>query len=487
MITNSQRKKEKRAAAKWLQSLIGEDWGIRVLPSNADEPRPVHANKNKRFEAVISGNRWKDTVPNSRFAAMLDAPWLSAEEEAPRPQVWLERLSQRQIIDHFDGVPRQFRIGGKIVTKPETCYFTGRRAKRGETCLTLVMVDIDAHKVGNLSNAMAFAHHLRNTFLPNCYVETSTNGNGAHIFLVIDKTDWADADYNGVLKELDAWLKGVLAQTGIELDTVEMKGSCAVVTWKDGIPKHKAGILAKLPREWERFKELRSSPTYTAHQLLALVHNNPIKAEEHVPKVQKIRQAGSIPCTGINPERLGRWMEIGKRLLPSAIHVGNNVHNRLVVTSEDVGITCGLLEFIGKHMNENGTLPWARVKGLWDCLYERGVVCRSFNSKRFAWIRKMLNGAGLVDIQDSTYVIGERAAKWSPSAKFWALASSIDKEGEERQDSTETTVSGHPLEWWQKGVPLMLVGMENKEKADRRRMDDLVDAIICPNAWILAA
>ena len=54
----------------------------------------------------------------------------------------------------------------------------------------------------------------------------------------------------------------------------------------------------------------------------------------------------------------------------------------------------------------------------------------------------MLNGAGLVDIQDPTYVIGERAAKWSPSEKFWSLASSIDKEGEEEQYFTETALEG---------------------------------------------
>ena len=53
MIKNSQRQKEKRAAAKWLLGLIGEDWGIRVLPSGADELRPVHANTNERFESVI--------------------------------------------------------------------------------------------------------------------------------------------------------------------------------------------------------------------------------------------------------------------------------------------------------------------------------------------------------------------------------------------------------------------------------------------------
>ena len=107
---------------------------------------------------------------------------------------------------------------------------------------------------------MQFADHLRDGFFPDCYVETSTNGNGAHVFLVVDKTEWSDPDYNAVLKELDAWLKGVLAATGIELDTVEIKGHVATVSWKDGMPKHMMGTLAKLPRDWERFDELKGSP-----------------------------------------------------------------------------------------------------------------------------------------------------------------------------------------------------------------------------------
>jgi hypothetical protein len=389
---------------------------------------------------------------------------------------------------HFEGAPREFVIGGETVVKPETFYFTGRRSKRGETCLTLLMLDVDAHKVGNLENAMEFARHLRDRFLPDCYVETSTNGNGAHVFLIVDKTDWADADYNAVLRELDRWLKAVLAETGIELDTVEVKGSCATVSWKDGMPKHTAGLLAKLPREWERFDELRRSPVYTAHQLLALVHDNPIKAEDNVPKVQKMRQSGSIPCHGIVPERIESWIEAAKRLLPTDVHVGKSLNNRLVVTAEDVGITCTLLEFVGKHMNEDGTLPWARTKGLWDCLHERGVICRSFNAKRFAWIRRFLDGAGLVDVQDPTYVIGERAAKWSPSEKFWELASSLDhKEGEEEQDFTETAPTIDPQECWEKGVPLVPIGVQAKGSAERRRIDELVEAIIGPCNWNLAA
>jgi len=340
--------------------MIGEDWGIRVLPSGAEKPRPVHANRNKRFEAVIAKGAWKKPVaPVAGIEAMVE------DEPARRPSagIWLDRLSQRLIVRHFDGVPREFHIKGKVVVKPEMVYFTGRRSKKGETCLTLLMVDIDAHKVGDLKDAMRFAHHLRDNFLPGCYVEVSTNGNGAHIFLIVDKTGWQDVQYNAVLKEFDHWLKAVLAETGIVLDGVEIKGTCALVSWKDGVPEHTAGILAKLPRDWERFGELKSSPVYTAHQLLAMPKAHPVKAKEVVPTVQRMRQAGSIPGSGVDPKRLERWLEVGKRLLPAAVHCGKDANNRLVVTSEDVGITCALLEFVGKKMNADGTLPWARTKG----------------------------------------------------------------------------------------------------------------------------
>ena len=462
-----------------------------MLPAGADELRPVHANVNKRFEAVIGSRRTERQVSAKKgmFDELLTVPWEEAvQEEAPARRTWLQRLSQRRIIRHFEGAPREFRIGGETVVKPETFYFTGRRTRKGETCLTLLMLDVDAHKVGDLDDAMEFADCLRKRFFPECYVETSTNGKGAHVFLIIDKTDWADAGYNAVLRELDRWLKAVLAETGIELDTIEVKGTCATVSWKDGMPKHTAGLLAKLPREWERFDELRSSPTYTAHQLLALVHDNPIETEEHTPKTQRIRQSGSVPCHGIVPERIESWTAAAKRLLPTDMHVGKSLNNRLVVTAEDVGIFCALLEFVGKHMNEDGTLPWARTRGLWDCLYERGVIRRSFNAKRFAWIRRFLDGAGLVEVQDPTYVVGERAAKWSPSGAFWELASSHDhKEGEEEQDFTETCSVIDPQECWQKGVPLVSVGVQTKESAERRRIDELVEAIVGPCNWNLAA
>jgi hypothetical protein len=95
---------------------------------------------------------------------------------------------------------------------------------------------------------------------------------------------------------------------------------------------------------------------------------------------------------------------------------------------------------------------------------------------------------GLVDLQDPTYVIGERAAKWGPSEKFWSLASSLDTEqGEGGQDFTETPIVGDPHECWERGVPLVLAGITTKETAERRRMDELVEAIVCHKVRNLAA
>ena len=98
----------------------------------------------------------------------------------------------------------------------------------------------------------------------------------------------------------------------------------------------------------------------------------------------------------------------------------------------------------------------------------------------------MLNGAGLVDVQDPTYVIGERAAKWSPSEKFWELASSLDHKEGEGARLYGNGLRIDPQECWEKGVPLVPIGVQAKESAERRRMEELVEQIVCLH-WNLAA
>ena len=335
--------------------------------------------------------------------------------------VWLDRLSQRLIIRHFDGVPREFRINGEIIVKPETVYFTGSRAKKGETCLTLVMIDIDAHKVGDLKNAMRVRRPPAGQ-LPPGLLHRGQHQRQRRPHLPHHRQDRLGGlpSTTPSSRSWTHWLKGVLAETGIELDDVEIKGTCALVSWKDGVPSTRRACSPSCRGSGNGSTSCGQAPTYTAHQLLAMAKATSGQGEgscaegpEDAAGGQHPRPPASIP-SGSN----AGWKSASGCCL-SPVHVGKSANNRLVVTGEDVGIFCALLEFVGKHMNEDGTLPWARTKGLWDCLYERGVVSRSFNAKRFAWIRRFLSGAGLVDVQDPTYVIGERAAKWSPSEKFW--------------------------------------------------------------------
>ena len=50
----------------------------------------------------------------------------------------------------------------------------------------------------------------------------------------------------------------------------------------------------------------------------------PIEAKSMRRRSQKMRQSGSIPCHGIDPERIERWIEVAKRLLPADVHVGKS-------------------------------------------------------------------------------------------------------------------------------------------------------------------
>ena len=112
MIKNSVRQKVKlcrmRKEAKWLLTLIGEDWGIRVLPAGEDKLRPVHANVNKRFEAVIGSRRTERRVVAGKgmFDELVTVPWKDAvQEEAPAPRTWLRRLSHGVRLGDAQEVP----------------------------------------------------------------------------------------------------------------------------------------------------------------------------------------------------------------------------------------------------------------------------------------------------------------------------------------------------------------------------------------------
>jgi hypothetical protein len=84
---------------------------------------------------------------------------------------WVHGMTAAAMRQHFTG--------------ESTVYFTADGRVR--TPETLLMVDIDCHGTGTYEAAVAFARHLRDHHFPDLYFEPSTNGNGVHAYLLLDK------------------------------------------------------------------------------------------------------------------------------------------------------------------------------------------------------------------------------------------------------------------------------------------------------------
>ncbi len=411
--TRRKRKKISRKPTiyKWLRDRVSwVDYGIKTKKG-----KPVHCNPNEEVLAAFAAGDWLPKMNNADFD------------------------------DHFAG--------------RQTNYFTGNGSLRAEELLA--MIDIDCHERGTLAEAVRFALYLKEYHFPNLYFETSTNGNGVHGYIVVQKYDAGAPFVNQVLKRLDYHLKKILRSGDWDVETVEIKGMCPEFTWNgDGrLTNYKSGLLAKLPRDRHRFAELMDTTRVDCFELAKL----PLP-----PKKQKERSAGrtvrnsaaSVPrsvagsVTGkvIGDEELekvqGHYLKVARTLMENHVL---RTSGRSVVTAEDVAIFLMLLRFFTMNMNEDGTLPQVRFKRMWQCLYECGDVDRPFDDKRFATIRNYLSSLDLLDWENEKYQIGwmdengryhkGRAACWKAGEVLMEMLDSLDVVVEERE-KRETSFTG---------------------------------------------
>lgn len=372
-----------RRAAKWLLGLTNDmDWGTRVWDDLEQKPVPKHRSTKELLLAFLSGS----------------------------PFAYPRRLSQRALIKHFLG--------------EETVYFTGSRGDE-----TLVMLDVDCHKSGSLEGASRFAEFLKLNFFPDLYCETSTNGNGIHGYVLVDKRDWSAADYNGVLKLVEKWLKQVLATTGFDVETVELKGRCPSVVWgsdyKRQVSRFTMGGLAKMPRDATRFEEWQATTRLTAHDLRKLPELHPVADTVEVKKsVKKQDAAASVRGKLIDRDMFRRYLPLAQRFVPTPEPV--SADSRVLVTAEDAAIFLVLLEFFSDNPNPDGSMPSRRFETLWKKLYLDGDVTRCFDNKRFAFVRNRVSKMGGIEWEDATYSMGVgdkkgTAAKWKASSQLREL------------------------------------------------------------------
>ena len=298
-FTDRQRKNEtklgrkKRSASDirtWLRECTSATCFGKQIETKDKKRHPIHCNKNVDVE---------------RFYKAL--------EEGYRPYR-LDRLTNEDFDQHF--------------AEEETYYFAGSHQSQQQ--LTLVNVDIDCKEVGSLKGALAFAAWIRKHIFPNMYFEVSTNGKGAHGYIVVDRQDMSAKALNRILlNRLDKFLKLCLSESDFDVENVEIKGLAPVFSWgrdKYQLESYQSGVLAKLPRLGSKDLEeqLRKTTHIDANDLMCarlfdlLKRVNKIKSAEAV--LANNCSSASLSSTGIpisqeELDRLDDYLAVAEDLL----------------------------------------------------------------------------------------------------------------------------------------------------------------------------
>ena len=72
----------------------------------------------------------------------------------------------------------------------------------------------------------------------------------------------------------------------------------------------------------------------------------------------------------------------------------------------DLAIALSILKFCSRNMNSDGTMPTARIKVIWDQMYENGEVDRAFDYHRWRVIRDLIESQGGLEMEDRHFYTG---------------------------------------------------------------------------------
>jgi hypothetical protein len=409
-VKKAQGKKRKPKIETWLRKRISS-LDIGMMWEKGDERHPIHLNSNKDILAIFNnGQHWRR-----------------------------DRLTNEMLEAHFAG--------------KETLYFASTGDPKVDD--VLVMIDIDCHHCGSLKGAKAFARHLAKHYFPAMYWEPSTNGEGVHGYILVHKSLTGDIALKATLARLDRFLKQILAAGTWDVELVEVKGLPPVLSWdrhqRGKLANYTSGVLAKLPRNRDRFDELRNTTLLTLGDIRRL----PVDAKRIADKIIKRHSApagSSTASLSFSEQEIaavkGHYLEVAQSLMTEH---KLKTSGRWVAEDRDVAIFLMLFNKFSLNPYPNGAMPTQRFIGYWTDLHEQGDVDRPFNEKRFKAIRDYLSSLGLIDWEDPNYEKGwydhdgnyhkGKAAKWHASDKLLEtleIPEEQDAEGEEREHPIDT-------------------------------------------------
>ncbi|MCM2369657.1 hypothetical protein [Aporhodopirellula aestuarii] len=339
--------------------------------------------------------------------------------QSGRENVWLDTWTNKKFVEHRD--------------RDETYFYTSQ-AHRGLICL-----DIDCHKLGDITEALAVASELKREFFPGLHAEPSTSGSGAHAYLVME-WDWLGSAKDTTLsvrKQLAAfgrWLTDYAKNRGYEFDVIEIKGTPSFDTWTaKGLPDVDFGQACKLPRNLEA---IETTSRVHLSDVMTLVDDNQDESRQQ-DSVRRERVAanpsGRIELnasTGNDSLMLSRQDVIDRHDEAMAImrHMTFSVNGKksLSVKCEDVSLFLAMLHAFSESANDDGSMPTERFRKTWNLCRQHGVTDRGFNASRFAAIRNAFVDAELINMKDNRYSFHPKTVngkKVDGFAMRWALDS----------------------------------------------------------------
>lgn len=403
----------------------------------------------KKASNLDIGEKWKGKPIHLNTNEMVKAHFSKLQRGL---RSWLNRLTNADIYQHIAGV--------------KTLYFAGNGSKKEPD--TLVMIDIDCHEYGTKDGAEQYALHLRKAF-PDLYCEESTNGNGVHGYFVLDKETNHPQYINSLLSRLEQCLQSKLSKEKYEIENVEIKGRCPVITWgkeRLEVETYKSGTLAKLPRLATKSDEIKLRNTTRIHHSKLRQMIERMEAEQTLcSKVQKVvKLPSSISGKLIDKKELNKlnthYLSVAKKLMKRHGEIAVAGESRAIVTEQDVAIFLMIGKYFTNNMNEDGSLPTKRWKAMWTALFEAGDVTRAFQDRRFAAIRNMMSKLGIIDWNDNTYEIGKydmfgnyhsgRACKWQFSEELMQML-------DNNTSFAVTQTPDHDTHWLQ---PVQIIKLE---------------------------
>ncbi len=200
-----------------------------------------------------------------------------------------------------------------------------------------------------------------------------------------------------------------------------------MITWVKGarrqIETMKSGALAKLLRDilgrFEEFKNTRVLSFQDIDELEEKVDRIVIPSPK---KLSIFKVKGSTPTHPITKDEVeaigGPYLEFARTWVTEPV----GTSSRARVEPEDLAISLSILKFCSQRLNPDGTMPTARIKAIWDRMFENGDVERAFDYHRWRVVRDLIEIQGGLEMEDRHFYTGfvndqgleikGRAAKW---------------------------------------------------------------------------